>query len=169
MPISDLLPWSRGSRLPVRYTTSETEPTDSFEQMVRLMNDFMENPFSSSLLRSMNTPLEDFVPRVDISENDKEIKVSAEVPGMNENDIQVSISDNVLSLSGFKETEKEEKGKRMHRIERSSGSFRRDIPLPVEVDEERVEALFKNGVLTVTLPKVSSSPVKGRRIFVKKE
>ncbi len=168
MAITDLLPWSRGSRLPVRGSDSKNLPAEPFDQMYRMMDEIMENPFSPSLFPSMGSSLEGFYPQVDVSENEKEVKVTAEIPGMDEKDIQVALSDNVLSLSGYKETEKEEKGKHMHRIERSSGSFHRDIPLPAEVDEEQTEAIFKNGVLTITLPKVNPAQIRGKRITVRK-
>jgi HSP20 family protein len=168
MPISDLLPWNRGNtRLPVKRESNDLA-TGLPDPMTQLVDEFFNDSFDLAPFRQGTTFGGQFYPRIDLIENDKELIVSVEVPGMDENDIQVSMNDNLLSLSGHKETEKEEKGKRFHRIERSSGSFRRDIPLPVEVDQDRVEAVFKNGVVTVTLPKIESTQVRGKRISVRK-
>ena len=164
MPISDILPWNRGgSKILIRR--NQNDQSFGFpEQVSRTMDEFFSNPF-----KSMMSPFETFSPQVDVIENKKELKGSAEVPGMDEKDIQVTLGDNMLGISGFKETEKEEKGKRFHRIERISGSFQRDIPLPVEVDEDKVEAVFKDGIITITLPKVSPTLSKGKHITIRQE
>ena len=86
--------------------------------------------------------------------NDKEIKVSVELPGIDKNDIDVSLARDTLTISGEKRQETEDRGKNYHRMERSYGAFKRSIPLLCDVDEAEVDATFKNGVLTVTLPKV---------------
>jgi len=168
MPISDLLPWNRGNtRLPVNRTSND-HSMNLPESMAQLVDDFFTDPFDLTPFQPGITSGGQFYPRIDLAENDKALVVSVEVPGVDENDIQVSISDNVLSLSGHKEAEKEEKGKRFHRIERTSGSFRRDIPLPVDINDDGVEAVFKNGVVTITLPKVETPQVRGKRISIRK-
>lgn len=168
MPITDLLPWGRGgARQPANRETNSSALSQP-DPMAQMIDEFFNDPFGLTAYRPGGALGGKFYPQIDVTEDDKELIVTVEVPGMDENDIQVSISDNVLSLSGHKETEKEEKGKRFHRIERTSGSFRRDVPLPAEVDENRVEALFKNGILTVTLPKLESNVVRGKRISVRK-
>jgi HSP20 family protein len=93
--------------------------------------------------------------------------VKAEVPGMDAKDIQLSLQGEMLTVRGEKKQEKEEKDERYHRVERSYGSFMRSIRLPVAVDASKVTATFKNGLLTVTLPKTPAS--KGTMIPIKVE
>ena len=109
-----------------------------------------------------------FSPQVDIVDSDKEIKVLVELPGLDEKDIDVSLSGDMLTISGEKRQEKEDKGKNYYRMERSYGSFKRAVPIPCEVNAEAIEATFKNGVLSVVLPKT----IEGRcrqKITVKTE
>jgi len=106
-------------------------------------------------------------PAVDVVETDDEVIVKAELPGMKSEDIEISVLNNTLTLSGEKKESQEEKGKGYYHVERRYGKFRRDIPLPTSVDADRVEAKFKDGVLTVTLPKTEQA--KPKRIEVKTE
>lgn len=110
-----------------------------------------------------------FTPQVDVTENDKEIKISAELPGMDEKDIDVSLQNDMLTIKGEKKEEKEDKGKDYYRMERSYGSFIRTIPLPVEVETDKVEAKFKKGVLSITLPKTAQAVAETKKIEVKVE
>jgi HSP20 family protein len=109
------------------------------------------------------------MPRVDVSESENEYEVTAELPGIDEKDVELTLADNVLTIRGEKKVEREEKDKdkNYYMSERSFGSFRRAVPLPAEVDEDRVEANFKNGVLTVHLPKSPQAQARTRRIEVK--
>jgi HSP20 family protein len=92
-------------------------------------------------------------PPVDIAEDDKEYTVKAELPGLNKENIKVSVEGGVLSIAGERKVEKEEKNKKYHRIERSYGSFTRSFTLPDDASGEKVSAEFKDGVLKVHLPK----------------
>lgn len=109
----------------------------------------------------------EFAPAIDMRETDKGIEITAELPGMEEKDIDISLADNVLTIRGEKKAEREEKGKGWYFSERSHGSFARSIPLPVEVDEGKVNAQFKNGVLKVELPTAPETERKAKRIQVK--
>jgi HSP20 family protein len=102
---------------------------------------------------------------VDVSETAKEIIVRAELPGMDPKDIDISIQGNLLTLKGERRQEKEEEGENYHRIERSFGAFSRTLQLPAEVDLEKVNATYKDGVLKIALPKTEAAGV--RRIEVK--
>jgi HSP20 family protein len=124
-----------------------------------------ECPFSTSVVAK---PTIDFLPRLDISETETEFKVSAELPGMEEKDIQIRLEKDTLVLSGEKKSESEEKDKTYHRVERSYGSFERVIPFDTQLDEDKVSAVFKNGVLTITLPKAGDAIRKTRQIEIKK-
>ena len=108
-----------------------------------------------------------FTPRVDISESDKEFQVTAELPGMDEKNLDISLANSVLTLKGEKKEEKEDKRKDYYRMERSYGMFSRTIPLPEGVDLEKVEASFREGVLTVTLPKMVEAQKERKRIPIK--
>jgi len=105
---------------------------------------------------------------MDVSESDHEVVVTADLPGMDEKDVQVDFDHGVLSITGEKRAEKEDKDKRYHRIERSYGSFRREIAMPCEVDEGKITATFKKGELRVVLPKSHEAALSGKRITVSK-
>ncbi len=92
-------------------------------------------------------------PRADLSATDTEYQLTVEIPGINERDVSLDISGNTLTIRGEKRQEKEEKAKDYYRIERSYGSFQRVLSLPEDVDQDTIKATFKNGVLTVTMPR----------------
>lgn len=104
-------------------------------------------------------------PLVDITEDDKEYVVKAEIPEMKKEDIKINVHDDVLTISGERKYEKEEKGKKYHRVERAYGSFMRSFTLPEEADGTKVSAEYKDGVLKVHLPK--SEKAKPKAIEVK--
>ncbi len=110
-----------------------------------------------------------FIPKVNVMEGLKEVRVTAELPGLAEKDMEVSISRGRLALKGEKRTEKEDQGKNFHYLERSSGSFYREIPLPENTDPDKAQAIFKNGVLTVTLPKLPGAKEDRKKIPIKNE
>jgi HSP20 family protein len=103
-------------------------------------------------------------PSVDISETENNVLVKAELPGLDPRDVDLSIERDTLIIRGEKKQESEEKQENYHRIERSYGSFHRSIPLPCKCDPDKVKAKFKNGVLTVTLPKDRSA--RPRRVTI---
>ncbi len=103
-------------------------------------------------------------PAVDIAENEKEYEVQAELPGMKKDEIKISLKDDVLTLSGERKSEKEENGKNFHRTERSYGQFERCFHLPKNVKVSDIKADYKNGILTVNIPK--SEGVKPKEIAI---
>jgi len=107
----------------------------------------------------------EWAPLVDITEDDKEYLIKAELPEVMKEDVKVSVQDNVISISGERKFEKEEKGKKYHRVERAYGSFYRSFTLPEDADGGIVAAEFKDGVLKVRLPK--SEKAKPKSIEVK--
>jgi len=141
--------------------------SDPFLAMQRRMNSLFDD-FMAPLPGLL--PYEEmgasFTPRVDVEEDEKEVRVTAELPGMDAGDIDISIHRDVLTLRGEKSSEHEEKKGQYHRIERLYGSFERQIPLGVEVDPEKAAAEYRNGVLTITLPKPAGEAAKIRRIEV---
>ncbi len=112
-------------------------------------------------------PARTALPRVNVAENDREVVVTAELPGMDEKDIDVTIVRDALTLRGERRSETETREGTFHRMERSTGAFHRTIPLPAEVVSAKAEASFRKGVLTVRLPKDAASPTAARKIDVK--
>jgi len=110
-----------------------------------------------------------FTPRVDVCETDKEVRVSAELPGMDEKDITVELDDAAVTIRGERKEESEDKGKNWYRREQSYGSFYRMIPLPASVDGEKATAKFKKGVLAITLPKREEDRSKRKSIKIEGE
>ena len=111
--------------------------------------------------------LGDWAPSMDISETKDSLIAKVEAPGMEQKDIQISLQENLLTIKGEKKQEKEEKEERYHRVERAYGPFTRTVRLPVAVDVSKVSATFKNGLLTVTLPKTPAA--KGTMIPIRGE
>ena len=109
----------------------------------------------------------DFAPRVDTAETDTAYEVTAELPGVDEKDIKISLEGDMLAISGEKKAEREEKKKDYAMSERSYGSFKRAFTLPANVDAEKIAAKFEKGVLKVTLPKATPTPSKQREIPIK--
>jgi HSP20 family protein len=105
-----------------------------------------------------------WTPLIDLEETEDSVRVRAELPGMRKEEIKISLDGDHLHLSGERKREKEEKEKTYHRIERSYGRFERVIPLPTEVEKEKVKAVYTDGVLQITLPK--SENVKPKEIAI---
>jgi HSP20 family protein len=169
---NSLMPWKWGKRnVPVRRDDSLPEYSNVFSlqhDMNRLFEDFFR-PFDGSSFSPFSETSCMFQPRVDVIENEKDLRVSAELPGLDEKDLDVSILNDSLTIKGEKREEKEENAGGYHRIERHYGSFYRNIPLPCEVDKENAEAVFKRGVLTIILPKSKETRREIKKIEIKKE
>lgn len=163
MAITDLLPWKKDNNQSLAERRTDQ---DSFlalqDEMNRMFDSFFSDPWRSA------SRLGAFFPSMDVSENEKEVTVTAEIPGMDEKDIQVTYHKGVLAISGEKRDDRQEKASRYHRIERTYGSFRREVSLPCEVEEDKITATFKKGVITVVLPKSARPEVLGKRISVTK-
>ena len=132
------------------------------------MSERLNRVFSRPTLRNTgkeNLTVADWMPTVDISETESEYLIKAELPEVRKEDVKVTVENGVLTLQGERRQEKEEKGRRFHRVERSYGSFVRSFTLPESVDEGGVKAEYKDGVLALHLPK--SEKVKPKAIDVK--
>lgn len=110
-----------------------------------------------------------FVPAVDVESDEKSIRISAELPGLEEKDVQVSLTEGVLTLRGEKKSGREERGKGAYRIERSYGAFERRFALPEDADTARAEATFRKGVLTVAIPRIEKPKPEVKQIPVRGE
>ena len=144
--MSDLIRWRKGE---------DWGLTQMRREMDRLFDRFFEAwPFRST------SEMGRWMPSVDLSETDKEIIVRAELPGMDPKEIDISLSGNVLSIKGERKHEHEEKKENFHLVERSSGSFSRTLQLPAEVKADKIKATYKDGVLSISLPKTEPETVK---------
>jgi HSP20 family protein len=156
-----ILPWRRSNQ--PWLAEREGDPFSYLRQQVnRVFDDFWGEP-----LLARGETWSAFAPQVDVTETDKDVKVCAEIPGVEAKDIDVSVEDGTLTIRGEKKYEREENEKGQYRMERSYGSFERAIPLPVEVDEAKAKAEFKNGVLRLTLPKRPGAQSRRKKIPVK--
>jgi HSP20 family protein len=168
MAITDLIPWKKDEiKVPISRKEEEKALLDLRSRMNRMFDDFFERPFSLSPVFGESMFMGDFAPSMDLSETDKEFTLSAELPGMDPEDIHITVDRNVLTISGEKRAEKEEEGERFYRVERSYGTFRRMIPFPEDADENNIDATFKRGVLKVKLPKTAEDLKKSKRIKIK--
>lgn len=137
-----------------------------FEQMRREMDRLWDSFFERGIRRKPEE-VSDWFPSLDVSETKNDLVIKAEVPGMEPKDIDISLSDGVLTIKGEKKQEREEKEEDYHLIERSYGSFARSIQLPKGVQSDKIQATYKNGVLKVVLPK--SEEAKKKEIKIKVE
>jgi len=169
MTISDLMPWRKKETGLTDRQQTDDRLLDLRSQLSRMFEDFYNTSFGiSSFLEDFQSP-SDFSPLMDIEESAKEITVAAELPGIKPEDVEISIENKLLTISGEKREEKEDTGKRHYRVERSFGSFTRRVPLPTEVEEDQVEASLQEGLLKIILPKSKSARKNAKRIPVKTE
>ena len=141
----------------------ELAPFRDFEWMRRDMDRLWNSFFERGTLRSEEGG--EWLPSLDVAETKNEIVVKAEVPGLEPKDIDISLSDGLLTIKGEKKHEREEKEENYHLVERSYGSFARSIRLPNEVQSDKINASYKNGVLKIVLPK--SEEAKKKEIKIK--
>lgn len=165
MNMRDLIPWGRGSSQPDIF---REEPGNPFLTLHREMNRLFDETFRGLEMPSLfgaRAPMGmGGWPKLEGTENDKEICVIAELPGLDEKDVDVSLSDGTLCIRGERKSEVEDKDRQFS--ERYYGRFERRIPVGMEIDEDKIEASFKNGVLKVTLPKTERAQTKAKRIEI---
>jgi HSP20 family protein len=162
MAIKDLIPWNHGRDVTVRGR-DEANP---FLTLHREMNRLFDDVFRGFDLTPFGfDPFEHRMgwPNIEVSEVGNEVKVTAELPGLDEKDVDIRLSDGVLVIRGEKKTESEDKERLFS--ERYYGRFERRIPLD-DIDEEKVSASFKNGILTVTMPRSPEGRSRVRRIAI---
>jgi HSP20 family protein len=136
-----------------------------FERMRRDMDRMWDSFFDERSRRKLEDRGE-WLPSLDVSETKNEIVVKAEIPGIDPKDMDISLTDGVLTIKGEKKQEKEERDENYHLIERSYGTFARSVRLPKEVTNDKIGATYKNGLLTVTLPKSEETRKKEIKIKV---
>ena len=163
MAIRDLIPWSRGRDVAVR----RSEEVNPFLTLHREMNRLFDDVFRGFDMTPLGTDrLFDRPfgwPNIEVSETEGEIKITAELPGLDEKDVELELANGVLAIRGEKRTEVDDKDRLFS--ERSYGRFERRIPVD-DIEQDKVHAAFKNGVLTVTLPKTTTAQENVRRIAI---
>jgi HSP20 family protein len=179
MTLREIAPWRWGD---LRRVDEEDRPMESyFREMARLQRDMervFDNVFSvGGRHLSGATPWQtsgsasgsyaEIMPHIDETEDEKVFHVQIELPGMDKEDVDVTLSNGYLTIRGEKKREDEERGKDYYRKERSFGVFRRTLPIPAEVNEKGIEARFKKGVLYIDLPKTEEALKKVTHINVK--
>ena len=160
MALRDLITWGRDQpSVPSRRGDEVSPFLTLHREMNRLFDDAFNNFGAPSVLGRMPA-----WPSVEVVQSDKDVRISAELPGLDEKDVEVLVDNDVLILRGEKRSETEDQERRFS--ERTYGRFERVIPLPFAVEEDKAEASFNNGVLTVTLPKSAKAEDKAKRIAI---
>lgn len=158
MNLKSLIPVGRDRTVP-----GSSNPFTSLQREVdRLFEDFTRGFPAMPGIGQQGSSL---MPSIDVTESDKDIEITAELPGLEEKDVQINIADNILTIRGEKKAEKEEKDKNYRLVERSYGSFERSLELPNGVDANAIQASIAKGVLKVTVPK--PAPAQTKKIEVK--
>ncbi len=152
---------------------ARVEPTkvlSPVEEMERWFEDFFRRPFSlmrpSWFPRLRMPEIEEITPSVDVFEEKDEVVVKAELPGITKENIDVKVSDDVITISGEKKKEEKVEKKNYYRMERSYGSFTRSLSLPAEVQTEKASAKFKEGVLEIRIPKTEEAKKKEKKVLI---
>ncbi|MBO1905742.1 Hsp20/alpha crystallin family protein [Microvirga sp. 3-52] len=162
MNMRDLIPWGRNQQTtPSRYRDEGDPFLTLHREMNRLFDDVFRGfdmvPFGG-MSRMAGWP------HMEVVENDKDVRISAELPGLEDKDVEILMGDGVLTIRGEKKSEIEDKERAFS--ERTYGRFERRIPLAWEVEEDKIDASFRSGVLTLTLPKSAESRPEARRITI---
>ncbi|WP_305046763.1 Hsp20/alpha crystallin family protein [Geoalkalibacter sp.] len=164
MALRELMPWRKKDLTPARR--EEDSPLWSLRRDLNEIFERFARGFGGGELMEREDLWGGFFPAVDVAETDKDIVVTAEVPGLDEKDLDVSLSGGYLSIRGEKKAEKEDKDEQFFRKESYYGSFQRTIPLPAEVLEDQVEATYKKGVLKIKLPKSPAAQKERKKIAI---
>jgi HSP20 family protein len=144
-------------------------PLDTFRELENVsdrLNRLLTGRHTQGGGQEESMALADWAPVVDVLETDTEFQIRAELPGIEKQDVKLSVEEGVLTISGRRDQDKEEKGTRYHKIERPYGSFARSFTVPDVVDEQKVSAELKNGVLTIRLPRSEKARPKSIEVQV---
>ena len=157
MNLRSLIPIGRNREVAQR----DTSPFVSLQREIdRLFEDFGRGFPALGPSFGLREGSRDLMPAIDVTETDGQIEITAELPGLEEKDVQINVTDNVLTIRGEKKAEKEDKQKDYHLVERSYGSFYRALELPAGVDADKIKADISKGVLKVTVPKPAAKQAK---------
>jgi len=157
--------WKRGEVA----RREEDYPFYSLQREMNLLFDDFFRGFDVEPFAELEARFAGFSPSIDVLEDDEAFTVRAEIPGIAEKEIELQVTDDTITIKGEKKEEQEDKGKDFYCMERSYGSFHRTIHMPATVNREEVDASFKNGILTIKLPKIGETPAKTKKIPIKAE
>jgi HSP20 family protein len=135
--------------------------------MQREINKMFDTFFRGGMMEEGDLATASWAPAVDIAEHDNEYLVKLELPGVNKDDVKITMQENILIVRGEKKQEKESKDSNYRRVERSFGSFQRSFTLPTTVKSDKIEASYKDGILSITLPKAEEAKRKQIEVKVK--
>ncbi|HEY6262084.1 MAG TPA: Hsp20/alpha crystallin family protein [Nitrospiraceae bacterium] len=147
-------------------TTTRWNPFKQLEEMEKRLSTYFNRPALRTQVEKEAMTVAEWSPLVDITEDDKEYLIKADLPEVKKEDVKLTVQDGVMTISGERKYEKEEKGKKYHRVEREYGSFMRNFTLPEAADGSKVSAEYKEGVLRVHLPKSEKAKPKGIEVKV---
>jgi HSP20 family protein len=171
MAVRDIVPWRWGG---LRRLEREERPFESFRREIESLHRDMDRLFDGLWGEGFGTSLlpeywarQEVVPQLDVAEDDTAFHINIELPGLDEKDVDLTLSDRTLTIRGEKKEDKETKEKDFYRRERAYGAFRRVIEVPAAVDASKIEASFRKGVLTIDLPKTKEAQEKIKHISVK--
>lgn len=153
--------------LPWRGRVPEERARGGLQEMQDRINRMFDDFFYGFSLAPRTEERLEWLPLVDVSETEDAVRVTAELPGVQAKEVDISLTDDLLTIRGEKKSEKEEKKRDYHRVERSYGVFTRTVRLPAVVDADKVEATFKEGVLTITMPKREQTKTRKVKVDVK--
>lgn len=167
-----IVPWSwKRKRVPVGR--DEQSVSTLQRQMNRLFNDFMSNSsflpdFVTEPLTQLGERMSSFTPNVNVTKNDSALIVAVEVPGMDERDVELSLTKDALTIRGERKQEHRPENDRWHYVESTYGAFERVVPLTdLVIDEDKVEASATKGVVTITLPFKEAAPSSGKKVSIR--
>src|SRR6201999_2552578 len=163
MAIKDLIPWNNRGREVGFQRATDVHPFFTLHREMNRMFDDVFRGFDLAPFGSTRGLDRLGWPQIDVDETDKEVRITAELPGLDEKDVSLEIANGVLAISGEKKSESEDNARRFS--ERYYGRFERRIPLQ-DVEEDKASAAFKNGVLTVTVPKSAEAKSNVRRVAI---
>ena len=154
---------------PTKALTSFHEMERRFQEMEKRFEDFFRRPFSllpSWMPRLKMPEIEEISPSIDILTEGDDVVVKAELPGMKREDIDISLTEDTITISGEKKKEEKVEKKDYYRLESSYGSFKRSFSLPAEVQTEKASAKFKDGVLEIRIPKTEEAKKKEKKVLI---
>tara|TARA_Y100001970_G_C14165391_1_gene820984 strand:- start:1029 stop:1466 length:438 start_codon:yes stop_codon:yes gene_type:complete len=145
----------------MKLVNLNSRPLSIFDDLSKIMNTVLDNDIYKPKIS------ECWIPAVDINEDNTSFVLTADIPGLNKSDIDISVEDNILKISGAREYKKTDESTECHFQERNHGKFFRSFKLPLFVDEENISAAFNNGILTIILPKTEEAKPKLKSIKIK--